>query len=799
LKRFFLHIVFSFLIASALGQIVEPLGYGLPAKPLHISEYKNGLVAVYVNRSEEVSLSIWNGDFWYELEKPPVPTLGSESGYTISDLKVYNNKVYLSLTSQKDATQPIVLEWDNGNWKNISSTAISSAKTINGFATLNDELYAIGMFTDGNTTTNLLRYNNGSWEATGNTITNNFNRDNFSGIVEVGTKIYATGTFSSPISSDRSLAIWDGNQWSAAEFPPFLGENKTIGTYQDRPVVYGTSNFATAPVKIEQNGVWVSLSNGLEDYTVNEIQHFAETNGYLFALGSFTKTQNNENLNVLLYDGQEWQETQLNLSNIDKITSTGESVYLSGDFEDNSRINYIGNLIPDASQIAAKVYLDKNQNCKKDDDEDWLPNYPLALDKSEITLASDKFGQLYAQVSKGKHTINVVSNELWTSTCPDFSFNATENRTYYGAILGVNARVGVTDAESFITDKKGPAFTSETSRQSTVCAVNNGLQPITNATLRVKLSEGIADFGATVPFNLTDNEAIWQLDLSAYEQKCIDVYYTIEKDQFNDLTASISLQDGVIDVYPENNSTSLRYKTGTDDGNHKFCKNGETIGVGTEELSYKIGFENTAESSSIAVKVVDELDTALRISYKGVSFYTSHTSKVLPVHELMDNGRYRTKLVWEFDNINLKGKNSIENSGYVDFLLNLAPNSLEKGQRICNQAKIYFSYREGSFDEPIFTNNVCGIVGETSSVSSFNDGLLDASKILVTPNPASNYLHIENQTTERIHFTLTDILGRPVAKATVSAFGGIDLNLDLSPGTYTLEGNNQFIQKVLIK
>jgi len=56
---------------------------------------------------------------------------------------------------------------------------------------------------------------------------------------------------------------------------------------------------------------------------------------------------------------------------------------------------------------------------------------------------TDNSGQLYLQVNNKTHTLNAEEYQYYTTTCPDVVIQANENKTYYGAALGVNQKVGV--------------------------------------------------------------------------------------------------------------------------------------------------------------------------------------------------------------------------------------------------------------------------------------------------------------------------------------------------------------------
>ena len=106
---------------------------------------------------------------------------------------------------------------------------------------------------------------------------------------------------------------------------------------------------------------------------------------------------------------------------------------------------------------------------------------------------------------------------------------------------------------------------------------------------------------------------------------------------------------------------------------------------------------------------------------------------------------------------------------------------------ICNTAKIYFSFSDGSFDEAMITNTVCsdvadilGIINNTQTPSYLND-------LTIGPNPASNFVTFENNSTKKYHIAIVNALGQELNNIQLN--GNIKTVLDvkhLNTGVYTI-------------
>lgn len=790
----------------AKAQILAPMGHGLPAAPQKIASYQQGLVVAYENQASEVELQVWNGDFWYTITKPSLPKLGNNGlgTYAIIDLITYNNEIYLATAyTERSSSQAVnsILRWDGSSWQNMTSTTVATSTSLESMVIQNATLTCVGKFTSAGEDYNVVTLDQGQFTPSGNLITLDVQGDKFRSISTANGKLYATGNFTHPTQgSNSTLVVWDGEQWEFAQYPPFLGENITLGTYQGQAVVYGKNTFSSESVKISSGSLWSNMSAGLDDFTVDYIERFAELNGALYAVGDFTENQTNTSYNLLKYDGTEWNKTNLYLSDIEQLFSTDESVIVSGDFSDNARINYIGQIFDDMSQIAIRVYHDKNGNCMKDANESWFGNYPVTLNESIELLNTDDYGQLYLPVNKAEHTINVAEIDHWQATCPDVVVDVDEFKTYYGTFIGVNQKVGIRDAVVEFSDVRSYQTQESERRSALVCHSNIGGQPINNATLVLKHQSGIANFTSQRAYDsYLNQEATWTINMNGNDKQCFLVSYDVTDIDNALLETYIELEDGTTDANDANNHDAWSYEEGESLVNEKYSGNDPKINKSTEQLEYKIGFKNQHTLTALDLKVVDELDTDIVISKYGIYSNTSHNCELLSEYRLLPDGTYQKKLVWSFSDINLpsKDKNDALSEGFIDLTLHIAPQFLNKGDEICNNAKIYFSYKEGSFDEPILTQTVCSEVVETGSTAG--DVVSAIHDLEIGPNPVNDHLFFKNGSSNDYHISLTNTLGQEFINADIDAYSEQRIQVgDLKPGIYFLFADGVFVSKFMI-
>ena len=797
--------------SMAMAQILVPMGSGLPAAPDKFASYKNGIAAVYDDRDGNIELQVWNGDFWYALESPDLPTTGltSNGEFKIIDLLAHENALYLAVGYTQKLTssaQNSILRWENNTWENLSTPLIAGSVSLDKLFLEDNTIKCIGKFTVGPAKYNVVKLQDANWLAEGNLLTRNLENDNFNSLVVAADKVYATGRFTNPISGSVSLASWDGLEWNVTELPPFLNENIAVGSYHGDVVAYGKSDHDPAAVKIFTAGNWMNLSAGLADYEVNSINQFAEVQGNLFAVGSFTQKNNSTSTNLMMYNGTSWSETNLTLSNIEQLYSHKEGIVLSGDFSDNSNLNSLGFVVAEKAQIIARVYNDVNGNCTKESNEEWIQDYPVFLKNENIYAPTGQNGQLYLQVPKDKHTFNAGAKDYYTPTCPDITLDVDEYKTYYGAALGVRQVLGITDISVNLSDNNGTSANIGEDKKATICIDNLGSQPITSATLSLAIGTSFNELNSDLPYDKLENGiATWTIDLNQGESKCFEISYRVVNQTELQLIASVQTKNGVADSDMSNNASTLSYEIGTNTPNTKHCLNGKTLAPQTELLRYKVGIKNTTGRQVTGLTVVDELDPNIVLSAKLQNIYTSH-SEYNPVTRvepyINEKGERINKLITTWENINIEPENETTDAGvaHIDYHLNILSSVLAEGIEICNTAKIYFEHDGGYYDEPKITNQVCSNVSETLGIINSVETPTIISELILGPNPVDGTLFIENKSTNSYSLQLVNSLGQRMNQVDISASSKTSINVkNLNPGVYVVYANGLFAQKIVIR
>ena len=67
MTRLILNIMLLLSGQLLFGQILSPMGLGLPSAPDKIAKYGGGVVVAYDDRDGNIELQIWNGHFWNKI------------------------------------------------------------------------------------------------------------------------------------------------------------------------------------------------------------------------------------------------------------------------------------------------------------------------------------------------------------------------------------------------------------------------------------------------------------------------------------------------------------------------------------------------------------------------------------------------------------------------------------------------------------------------------------------------------------------------------------------------------------
>jgi uncharacterized repeat protein (TIGR01451 family) len=379
---------------------------------------------------------------------------------------------------------------------------------------------------------------------------------------------------------------------------------------------------------------------------------------------------------------------------------------------------------PSGATLNGIVYFDKNNNCVKDANENYVGNIKIEVDGNQNYI-SNTAGQFSASVISGTHTINVSSQGYWISTCTSqiISVNSVTD------VLTVNVPVTSTVIGSDISvNLAATAMRRGFKNQVELVAENIGTETSYRVTLQLNLLAGMSITKASPAYSSKTNSTYtWMIDsILPGQTAAISVLDSVHlsKKIGESLTLVLSA-NGDNDVDLTNNSITKTYEVvGAIDPNDLLVS---PIGEGTEgfvkrdtKLTYTIRFQNVGNYAAENVYIENQIPEGLDLEKISQVISSHHFNYKLSNEGLLS--------VW-FNGINLpdSASNQSLSNGFISFTLPINKNCIA-GYKLISQASIKFD-----FEDAILTNKVINTITHQN-----------ASEVLLAyPIPAQEVLNLK--------------------------------------------------------
>ena len=453
--------------------------------------------------------------------------------------------------------------------------------------------------------------------------------------------------------------------------------------------------------------------------------------------------------------------------------------------------------------ISGYVIVDNDQDCIPGVDADSIPHILISLDETEYTY-TDENGYFEFQTESGTHTLYYLTESaLYEPLCiapidvtiPNFG-DVSEGNNFF-----VNEN-DITDLKLHISKTPiRPGF----NHYVTSNVFNYGNQ-IINGTYTL-VHDANQTFIVSQPpatnYDATTRTITWDYNnLDPLENFVfLSQFNTPSTTSLGTEIAVTGTVDPLIGDFNTDNNTAtcVSEVVGSYDPNDKLVmhdgdvldSNPEIVWHGsTNQITYRIRFQNTGTDTAFTVVIEDELDELIDI--RNITPGPSSHSYNLDVRD--DN-----TLVFTFDNILLPDSTTNEpaSHGYVFFDVDVTDIGL--GEDVLNDAAIFFDY-----NSPIITNEVTTIFDFWFAV----ENLAALNNIQLSPNPAQHFTSLFYELNEdvNVEIDLLDITGKLVQKIQGSqrkpvGHHNIQINTySLENGTYLLRMNidNQLITRKLV-
>ncbi len=254
--------------------------------------------------------------------------------------------------------------------------------------------------------------------------------------------------------------------------------------------------------------------------------------------------------------------------------------------------------------------------------------------------------------------------------------------------------------------------------------------------IKLTYQDELIDFVSSDPIVDEQGEGFlsWSFeDLIPYESRSIVFTMNLNSPMESPALVGGEYLDFVAVVGPLGNQTVSAYRSNLNqevvnsfDPNDKTCLNGDVLDESMigDYVKYMIRFENTGSAEAVNIVVSDTIDHTM---------FDIRTLEVLnSSHGVLAEVDGNT-VDFIFKDIYLPFEDAT-NDGYVTFKIKTLE-TLELGDNLQNRAGIYFD-----FNFPIITNTTSTIVSDLSAVT---DITIDELVVVLSPNPASEFVNIE--------------------------------------------------------
>jgi hypothetical protein len=795
MNKWLLHIALILSTAHlAVGQAIAPDG-ATDWDFSHIAVSANGdqVYAITYDADNEYDLRHWDYGGWVDLGPVsflPKHGLNPDGEFKVVDIIHYRNKVYVTGKYEIDLTGSAgnkVVVWDGSTWSVFNDTLITQSSDINKFLVYENQLVLVGMFGQG-VTSNLLKLEtDNSWSEYGSLLTTDNSADYFNDAVVNNGKIYASGAFTSPkLAGQRILASFNGEEWTIEGLAPFQTMADNFAIYDGSMVLYGEPVFSSYDYFKKLDGsMWTNISNGLEDIGIDKVNGMVQAGDYLWVTGIFTEISSSRLFNILYFNGSIWTAAETGEISSDLIPLALEKQpYIFGNFMYHEATNF-GRIYPDRALLSGKVYHDVDQNCEWSSGDSPLPEARVIINPGERVCALNSDGSFHIPVPEGNYTISLLTPDYHITTCSE-EVNLTVDalETFSGIDFGLKPIPGKVDLTGHITDRNGWVLKSGEPDNIRLCVYNKGTADASNVKVVMNLDSRLSNltFSPQPDFQNTERAEWLIADIPAGSSRCFELTATIPGVEEGQINLGYDLiYDNDENSSDNKGATSFDLTDEPIDPIRKSSANGEEISLDQSYLFYKIRVHNVSNSTIERIVIRDTFDKGLYFdkTWFDYSFACQPVFKTEYL-EAGDNFQWIYTWTWEKALLVDSSTHPLASVGYLDIKLRLFPGLHPKGTTVCNRAMVYLDDHE-----PYKTNEVCGTFGKLFSIDEISDDLLK-----LRPNPASDYIEIDNPVAEWVQVSIYTVEGQLVWQDNMSPLASRKISLNgLQSGVYVIRTN----------
>jgi hypothetical protein len=748
-----------FVTTSLSAQLLLPLKSNLPAAPL-IREINGNIYAVwperYTDSMDVYSLSRYDGRTWTNM-----PPLRIQRGGIISDLAVYNGKVYAAGNFRllNDPQFNCITVLENKVWAGVASFTASFTQVpyVQSLAVFNNMLYAGGRFlrVNGVLANNLLVYQGSSWEPLGSgvpgadgpvlqlasrgsdlAICGSFRKIN--GATAPGLAFYNGAQFISkytPVKSGRRLHAVAGSYWYSG-----LDSN-------GRMVLASMSGFSALQLSM----------NGLD--SIGGVDGFCEWSGNVYAVGRFYKTGSKTLINIVMLENQNWVAHPILTPNqFSKIASLGADVYFSGSLNkiQGKSLGYgLVKLVPGRVLVSGYVFHDANSNSLRDQGERPLTNRKLSISGlGDLFTDANGYYEFKATIG-GEVTLTLEAQPGWKSVMP-VELNLKDSPWLYQVNFAqVPVEQNYRDMRVDIISGEGWMVNRDASSSYNIKVENTG-QVSSSGKLELQFNKKLMNVQVfPAPDIINTGKFTWNIpSMEPGETYLVNMVSWVSSQDFEigeqlGFHAMVTPGGTVPDENPLDNIDTLpqivadRAVVAVEKSQFPIAKSGDSIATlpnNDNVIQYVIRFENFGIDTVYHVQVIDTIDISLNMAYIRESGSSHPFTRQMILDPALPG---KAILIYKFSDINLPPNSSAnpewtQSKGYFGLNIGLKAGN-RPGTVISNRAGVMFD-----LEASVLSNTVSCMLTGSNGRYTLNE---PEAALLLFPNPTAGSMAVQLRNT----------------------------------------------------
>ncbi len=743
-----------------MAQVLQPLGYGLPARVVASYASGNNYVTLFEQKNlsggdNTFTVARWNGTYWsYYTGGLNIPTdVKNVNGtYNYHSVVLYKDTMYVgayitNATGEAANNVNHLYKWNGSIWQPVLKSISSKTDGILAMTVFKDKLIVAGRFQNslgGGTVQNIVAYDGEKWEflsEDGSSIQGT--NGTINSLVTAGNRLYIGGQFqyfNGDYTGNIVFYTSANGNWGGFG-SPYTGTKARIlelASYNGSIAALGLNETGTKEIRIFNNGTWTAPLN-FDTFDIAEPTTIAGAGGYLLIGGKFEKAGNGTSL--LRYESGQLAFTGTRITGDFSLGQRGSEAFVWGAFtEQNTGIKNISKIETSYGDVVGSLYFDKNQNCIKDLGELNMARIQLRFEDEGDRFwfaMTDSNGHFAIALPEGNYAIQAMTGRHWVNYCPsNYAVNVRKG-LYSSVSLGSFIPAAINDAEVKLFPITPAVVKAGDPVRLQLKIHNSGSTVLNGPTIQFKHDSRLTGFmsePAADNYNVTTGEATYTLvNAGIDEERIVEITMNIPagataSDNYRNYVATGSLFTPS-DAYAADNqdTADLKLINNMEGSVVKTSDLGGIINYRVTTIGYKVKFTNISSSTVNRVVLLDTLDKNIIIKKVVVNERSPADAQVR-----LENGI----LIVEYPNANLTAFESdpSKSSGFVNYDLVLKY-QLKHNDHVYNTATADFDSKWKG------TSKVVDVL--MYDPNSINVNRLKGNISKVYPNPANSMVTID--------------------------------------------------------